>query len=185
MRGHKVAIRYSKSLLDLAVLTKELDVAYNDIKLIDKTLTEVREVKLMLKSPIIKQDKKFKILSEIFNGKIGPLVMSFLEILTLKGREKILHSICGHFVELYKIHNNIISAELTTAIEMGEEEKDLLKQVINKLGSGKIELNENIDPNIIGGFVVRVGDKQIDESLSKKLFKYKQELTENPYIVNL
>lgn len=185
MRGHKAAIRYAKSLLELGVLTKDLDKVYEDVLLLDKTLTEVREVKLMLKSPIIKQDKKFSILKKVFEDKIGPLTASFLEILTLKNREELLHTICQHFIDMYKAHKNIVTAEVVTAVNLDAETKDALIGVIKKMSSGSIELEEKINPDIIGGFIVRVGDLQIDESISKKLYKYKQELTENPYIVNI
>ena len=183
MKGSKASIRYAKSLLELAVFQNELEVVYEDVNTIFDTLSKNRELKLLLKNPVLKQDKKSAIMAKIFEGHLRPLAVSFVEILILKKREGLLTEICEHFIYMYKKHLNIISAEVKTAIELDEATREKLRAIVAKIDDGNIELHETIDPSIVGGFVVRVGDKQIDQSISSKLNKVEIEFSENPFIV--
>lgn len=185
MRGHKASIRYAKSLLNLALFQQEVDAVYKDVVLIKDSLRANRELKLVLKSPIIKQDKKSVILSKVFDGKLGPLTQSFIEILVLKKRESLLTDICNDYTKLYKHHKNIVIAEVRTAAPLSDKTKKSIGEIVKTIDAGNLEINEIIDPELVGGFIIRVGDKQIDESISTKLNELNREFSHNPYIVKL
>lgn len=185
MKAHKASIRYAKSLLNLAVMQNELDIVYSDVKLIEATLKQNRELRLVLNNPVVKQDKKSTIISKIFGDKIGPLSASFLEILVLKKRESIISDICHDFQKLYRKHLNIVNVSIQSATEINSEAKVKIKALIQELANGKIELEEVVNPQLIGGFSIKIGDMLIDETIASKLHQLKKEFSQNPYITKL
>jgi len=185
MRGHKASIRYAKSLIELALMQNVLEEVFKDITLIRSTLNENRALRVALKSPVIKQDKKTAILSQIFAKKLNALTEAFIKIVILKKRESALTDICNDYITLYKQHKNIVTAEIKTATAISENTKKEIKRIVHSIETGNLEITELIDKDIIGGFVIKVGDKQIDESISTKLNELKREFSHNPYIVKL
>ncbi len=182
MKEVRVASRYAKSLLGLAVEQKKLDKVYADMVLIKNTIEENRELELLLKNPIIKKDKKEKILTAIFAANIDTVSMMFINIITRKNRERILLDIAQAFIHQYKVYNNIVTAEVTTAIPLDEALKKELEQQIKKVEDGNIEIISKIDESIIGGIIVRVGDKQINQSIKYKLNQLRKQFDDNLYI---
>ena len=104
MRCHKASIRYAKSLIDLALSQEITEAVYKDVILIKESLRANRELVVMLKSPIIKQDKKSVILSKVFENKLSDLTQAFIKIIVLKKRESMLVDICNDYIQLYKEH---------------------------------------------------------------------------------
>ena len=107
MRQSRVTIRYAKALFQLVIEQDTLEQSYNDMVLLDGVCAESKELSLLLKSPIVKTDKKLKILEEIFGSKISKVTMSFINIITTKKRESLLMLIACSFITLYKTHNKI------------------------------------------------------------------------------
>ena len=115
MRNARVTVRYAKALYGLAIENKsELDV-YNDMQKLSNACRENKELTLFLKSPIIKTDKKLRILDQIFEKKISNISKLFLKIITQKKRESLLYDIANKFIEVYKKQNNIETANIITA----------------------------------------------------------------------
>ncbi len=177
----KVAKRYAKSLLDLAVEQNKLEEVKDDMQLIASTARANKDLIHMLKSPVIKTDKKVAILNQIFAGKIGTMTRHFIEIIARKKRENILSDIAHSFAELHREHHGILLAEITTAVPLDIESRNKAKRFIEKLSS-KVELNEKVDPDLIGGFIIRVGDRQYDESIASRVNALKRSFLKNPYI---
>ena len=185
MKSHKAAIRYSRAWLDLAIERGDVETCFADVNLILTVLSENIDLRIMLKSPVIKQDKKMNILNSIFGSHINELTLSFIRILVGKRREFLIQSICKSYVEQYKLHHNIVTAEIASATELDNEERNRLISIANGIDSGKIELNEEVNADLIGGFILQVGDKQIDESISRKLNNISREITKNHYVVKI
>lgn len=179
----RVASRYVKSLLDLAVTQGSLEKVHADMKLFDSTIESSRDLALMLKSPVIKHDKKLAILTAIFKGKVTDLTMAFIEILTRKNREPLLIEIANEFHNAYNVYKGIGKANVTTTVPMDENTRKqfiaIVKQLSNKT---EVELDEKIDKELIGGFILNVADKQIDASIKNQLKKLQLKFSENPYI---
>ncbi len=181
MRDIKVASRYAKSLLSIAIENNCLEEIYQDMFLINQVCLENRELVTLLRNPVVRGDKKFAILNEIFN-KINNVSKAFVKIIVAKGRENILMDIADAFLEAYKKHKNIQTAFVTTAIPLTTEQKQNIKQLIKKTNNSIIEFSEIVDPEIIGGIILRIEDKQTDESIKRKLQNLVMEFDKNPYV---
>ncbi len=185
MKGIKISSRYAKSLMILAMEKGELDAVYADMKLIDETIDSSREFSNLLNSPIVKPDTKVAILNKVFVGQIGQITHGFIKLLTEKGREGYLAEVAQSFVDQVKVHKHIVTAEVITAISMDENTRQNILRIAQNMKGGEIDLTEKVDNNLIGGFVLRVGDKMIDTSIAGKIRDLKREFDDNPYIPEL
>ncbi len=166
--------RYAQSLLEIAVDQNQLDAVYNDMHLIGTTISESKDLSILLNSPVVKSSKKNDVLNAVFGAKISDHTKKFLTLVTDRNRAALLEDIAYSFVNLYKEERNIIVAEVTSAVKLDDNQK---KNIIDLLKTdATIEMVEKIDPSIIGGFIVRVGDKQIDASILSELSNLKQAL---------
>ena len=184
MKDLKVSNRYAKALLELAVETNNLENCYSDMNTILTACQESKEFYLLLKSPIIKTDKKIIIIEEVFSNKLSDLTNGFIKIITSKKREAILDSVAKSFISLYKEKKNIISAKLVTATEIDNETREEVLDFIKKKGHKNVDLQEKIDKSIIGGAIINIGNKQIDASVSNKINEMKQNFSVNLYEQN-
>lgn len=172
-----VASRYAKSLLDLAVEKNQLDAVYADMLYVKEVCEQSKEFTQFLNSPIITVDKKVATLKIVFEGKLNAMTSGFISIVTSKHREAIIPQISSSFVEQYKIHKNILTAIVTSANGLDAATKQKALDLVKSQLNGEVELVEKIDANIIGGFILKIGDKQIDRSVSRQLVNLKKELT--------
>lgn len=178
----KVARRYAKSLLDLAKEKGELEGVNNDMKLLAEVCSSNHDLRVLLGSPIISSDKKLAILKRVFSGKISALSMSFFDIITRKGRESHLESIALEFTKIYKEYKGIQTAIVTSAVGLDDKLRSQVYNMIKESLNSEIELIEKVDKDLIGGFILRVGDKQYDASISRDLRLMRQELIDTSYI---
>ena len=182
MRNPKVAHRYAKSLLDLAQERNEQDAVLADMELVLSTIRESKDLDLLLHSPVIKSDKKEKILEAIFASRVSQLTIGFMRIMTSKGREATFEEIAEHYIHQIKINKGILTAEVITAAAADEATRKEIRERLNKLNpSGSVEITESIDPELIGGFVLKVEDKMIDASIRSQLRKLRREFTDTSY----
>lgn len=166
----RIAKRYAKSLLDLSVEQNSLDKTYKDLELILKVYRENRELSAVLRSPIVKFDKKRSILQAIFKGKVGELTLLFLNLICNKNRAAHLRAIAREFMVEYREHKGIQTASITTAVVLSQDMKEEILKIVKDIsGKNSIELEEKIDEDIIGGYILKVGDKQINDSIRGRL----------------
>ncbi len=178
-----VAYRYARSLMQLAQEHGAVDTVRDDLHLVANTTDGSRELQVMLKSPVIKGDVKLKVLGRLFGGQIGRISERFINILVRKGREGMLQEIAQAYQEVYRQAHNILMAEVRSAVPLTATAREQIKQMVQKRHPGKsITLSETVDPGLIGGAVVRVGDEQIDASVSRQLGELRRKFSENPYI---
>jgi len=181
MSETKVAKRYAKSLLDIGKENNNVDELYADITLLLSTMKANRQLSAFFKSPIINADKKDAVLKGLFDGKINKITLAFFGIITRKKREYFIEDIAKSFVELYRAYRHLQIAWLTTAIPADKEIKQNMLNLIAKTTSDTIELREIVDPSIIGGFILRWGDHQLDTSVTHKLHALRQDFKDNLY----
>lgn len=183
MSEFRAASRYAKSLLELAIEKGALDEVHNDMLLFHDVCKSNSDFLLMLKNPIIKHDKKKAILDQIFKGKVNDLTMAIFDIITRKNREPLLPAIAKEFHNLYNINKGIQLAKITTAVPLDSGLRTKLEALVKKISSkDKVELIEVVDKDIIGGYILKVGDRQLDESLRSKLKALEVKFSQNPYI---
>ena len=174
-----VANRYAKSLLQLSLEKGQLEKVYTDMQLVERVCEENREFINFLHSPIIKTDKKAAVIKEIFSGKVGEITSGFLHILTQKRRELYMGEIAKAFLSQYKLHKNILTAVFTSASGIDQTIKNKVLELVKQTTQGEVELVEKIDKNLIGGFVLTIGDKQVDASVSRQLNDLRKTFTGN------
>tara|TARA_B100000073_G_scaffold328054_1_gene314274 strand:- start:179 stop:736 length:558 start_codon:yes stop_codon:yes gene_type:complete len=182
MKQSRASKRYAKALLDLCIEHNLVEECYEDMMLIYNTCSNNKEFSAFLKSPIVKTDKKRKILFEIFDSKIQKNTNTFIDIIVSKKREPLLGQIAESFIELYKIHKNIESATVITASPLQEELKHQIEKYIKLKSNSKVEIKEVVDSAIGGGVIIRMRDKQLDASLKRAIKELKQEFNKNLYI---
>ena len=169
MSNSRVSLRYADSFLDLAVENNQLEVAHTDLKLVEKTIEDNRELELMLLSPLHNADKKEAVLTQIFQNKVQKETLTFIQLIVQKGREEQLKSIATTGIEGYRIRKNIVAVSVSSAVQLDDKLRaDVLKLVESKV-QGEIELVESVDTDLVGGFVVKIGDKMIDASVKRQL----------------
>ena len=172
----KVASRYAKSLIDLAVEGNTLEAAYNDMVLFKKVVDATPELEAILKNPIMPLDKKAGILNGIFADKVGKLTLTFFKTVVNKGRSVVLFATAKQFIHQYNVLKGIVTADVTTAIPLSATAKEEIVSIVKKeLGANQVVLNEIVNENLIGGFILKVGDKQFDASIASSLGKLKKE----------
>jgi len=183
MSDSRAASRYIKSLLGLAVEKGVLEEVDQDMQLFARICRENRSFEVMLKSPIIKHDKKKEILNKLFKGKVNALTIAILDILTQKNREALLPAIAADFHAAYNAYKGIGKATVRTAVPLDAKLRGEIVQMVKDLSDKKqVELVEVVDPELIGGFVLNVGDKQVDASVTNKLKTLQLKFKENTYV---
>lgn len=177
MSVKRVAIRYARSLFDLAKEQSALEGVYSDMDFFVKTCKENRKLEILLKSPLIPGDKKKKILDLIFEDKFHSLSMLIIDIIIRKKRENILSEIAQAFIELFNEEKGIITATLITAKPFSESMiKEITHTLSHQTGS-QIKIEEKTDMELVGGFIINIDNTQYDASVRGSLRKLKRELT--------
>jgi F-type H+-transporting ATPase subunit delta len=173
-----VGSRYAKSLIDLAQEQNNVDVIKADMDLFIHTLKANPELKAVLSNPIIAHSKKTKILDAVFLGKVNKVTISFFKLMVDKGRGEVLYTTAYEYVNLYNIKRHITKARVTSATALSAANKQTLIAELQTSIGGTVVLEDKIDPSLIGGFVLTVGDRQVDTSISASLKKLKKEFAE-------
>jgi F-type H+-transporting ATPase subunit delta len=183
MQNTRVASRYAKSLLDLAIEKGQLEEVYSDMLYLQQLNKASKEFLSLLRSPVVKADAKIKAINAVTNGKINDLTIAFTTLLINKTREADLPEVITSFIQQYKQKKNINTVKLTTAVPVSEEvKKQLVEQVTKTSNLQNIELEVTVDPNIIGGFVLQTGDKLIDASVAYDLKMISRQFENNDFI---
>jgi F-type H+-transporting ATPase subunit delta len=183
MPNPRLAGRYAKSLIDLAIEKNQLDEVYQDMLFLQKVCSDNKDFVSMLKSPVISADKKEKILEAVTKGKVTVLTALFNKLLVKKGREKYLPEIAKAFIQQYKDHRNIFSVKLTTAVPVSEELKNaILNKIRTETAMQHLELDTAVQEDLIGGFVLEIGDQLVDASISYDLNNVRKQFRNNDFI---
>lgn len=186
MPNPRLASRYAKSLLDLSLEKGQLENVYADMQWLQQVTKSNHDFVNLLRSPIIKADKKIKIVDAIVAGNVSTITLAFLRLLINKGRESNFPEITGSFISLYKSHKNIQTVKLTTATPLSETLKnEIINQVKKTGGFENIELETAIDSDLIGGFLLQAGDKLIDASIAADLRTIARQFENNDFIYKI
>lgn len=186
MPNPRLATRYARALIDLAVEKNSMEDTLADIKYMDSLCRNSDEFTNMLRSPVIKGDKKLSIITAVVGDSLKPLAQSFIKLLVSKGREENLPEIARAFVQQYKDLNNIKTVKLTTAGPVNDTlRKAIMAKVDATLPGATIELTEHIDEALIGGFVLQMEDKLFDASIRRDLHDVKAQFKKNIYVPEL
>ena len=177
----RVASRYAQSLLELAEEKGVLDQVEKDMNYFLSVCDASHEFVVVLNNPIIPHSKKKHILEALFTGKVNTITLSLFTLITQKNREAYLPAIAREFKTQFRVKKGIELAEVTTTYALSEEQRIQFISLVASHTSNKVELHEKVDAAILGGYILKIGDRMIDESIQNKLTRLKSKLTDNSY----
>lgn len=179
MSGSRAAIRYAKAILQEAGQSNTQDSIFEEMQTVNQTIMASKDLRNMLKSPIIKASDKKASLLKIFEGH-SETTKSFINVLVDNQRASILNDVTKSYIELYNEAKGVKMATVTTAVELsGELETKVLAKVKEITGSSQVTIENVVDPSIIGGFILRVGDLQYNASIANQLSNIKREFNKS------
>jgi F-type H+-transporting ATPase subunit delta len=171
-----VAARYAKSLIDLAKEQNVLEAVYQDMVLFKDTADKNRGLMLALKSPVVRHEKKAGILKALFEARVNAVSYAIFKIITRKNREAILDEIAAEFIKAYNLNQGIQKATVVTTTPLTDELRKQFTDIVTSATGRTVQLAEKVDPSLIGGYVLRIDDRQIDASLKSRLNELKLQL---------
>lgn len=181
MKSERIAKRYAKALFDFSLEKNLLENVYKDMTILKEVCANSKDFMHLLNSPVIIHSKKISVFKELFFEKLNPVSYHFLEILIKKRREMVIREISQEFVQLYKEHHKIKTVFLKTATVANEKNVLQLKEALSKNFTSSIELIQEINKSLIGGFVFKVDDLQYDASIRRNINRLKKEYNVNIY----
>ena len=169
---NSVTTPYAEAFLQVANETNQTEEIVSQAKEILLLIGDSPELEKALSSPILEKELKKKILIQLFSDKVNNSLLNLLKLLADRQRIGLLVPILERFLEIYRDNSNIALATVTSAVELSDEQKDLITQkIISIAGTEKLELVTKTDPSLIGGFVASVGSKVIDASIASQIRK--------------
>jgi len=179
MRGSRAAIRYAKAILQEAKASNSQEILFQEMQSVHQTIKGSRDLQLMLKSPIINTADKKASLLKIFEG-TSDTTKSFINVLVDNQRASILNDVTMSYIHQYNEAKGVKVAKVTTAVALsGDLETKVLAKVKEVTGSSQVTIENSIDPTIIGGFILRVGDLQYNASIANQLSNIKREFNKS------
>jgi F-type H+-transporting ATPase subunit delta len=183
MPNPRLAHRYAKSLIDLAVEQNQLELVFADMQYIQAVCKASRDFALLLSSPVVKGNKKIKVIEEVTKGNVSLITASFNVLLVAKGREGNLVEIAQAFIDQYNALKGISKVKLTTATVIRDDIKNTIAdKVAKEAGLGKIELETKVDESLIGGFILEFNNNLFDASIARDLRDIKKQFSKNAYV---
>jgi F-type H+-transporting ATPase subunit delta len=176
MSSTRAAIRYAKAILDLANSKSVATEVSQDMTLIANTIKENKELQDFIINPTLRNEVKNSALLEVF-ASVNGLSKGLFQLLFENKRFEILESIALEYNKLFDEANGIEVAKVTTAVAMTPELEAKVLAKIKEFSNKKVSIESTIDPTIIGGFILRIGDKQYNASVANRLQVLKRELS--------
>ena len=173
-----ISLRYAKALIELSNEKQSTDDVYSDMIELQNLLFESPELRNFLTTPQLDDRVKSRQIEKLFSGHFQDVTIKFLTLLVRKGRSKFIIYIVHQFVELYREQQGIMSAVIKTAVGMPDEMKQQITEKVRQAtGKNQIELTEQIDENLLGGFVLYYDGNCYDASIKNNLDKIRNILT--------
>jgi len=172
----RIAIRYSKALFELALEKKQLSDIESDLVSIKKQITESDEFQRYLLNPLVPAKSKTELLIKTFKGSIENLTMNFLVLTSSKRRSEFLKEIIEKFEVLALEHNEIIAAQVYSAVPLNSDQTDAIRFRLEKKTGKKVQLEEITEQSLLGGFIVKIRDSVIDYSLRRQMERLKDKM---------
>ena len=172
-----IAVRYAKALLESAIRLKLEDAIYEEMQTLSTNYIQVPKLRFTIDNPTLGNEKKLALLKTACGGDINDLTVRFLNLVFKEGRESSLQFMATAYLTLYRKHKNIIRGKLITAVPVSEETEAKMKQMVEKRTHGKVEFNTEVDPSIIGGFILEYNTYSLDASVKTKLKGVLHQLT--------
>lgn len=173
-----VSRTYSEALFEVALEEGKIDLFLDELNFVTETFKIHPEFFELFKTPLIRVDEKKKVLEEVFGGKLSKELNNFLKIIIDKRRGSFIEQIKGEYESIVNKHKGVVNAMAITAVPLSDEEKTTLKDKLSTLTGKTIKLTNKTDKNVIGGVLVKIGDKVIDGTIKGRLEEMKESLSQ-------
>ncbi len=184
MSDATVARRYAQALYQEAEATGQAERIDEDMKGVQESLDASRELDLFFRSPVIAREKKEAVIGKLFDGKVAPLIVRLMRLLVQKGREDILPAVVRQYSALRDEQLGVVEATVKTAMPMEYDETESLRKTLEARTGKSVRLRIEVVPELIGGAVVRIGDRVYDGSVQHQLESLRDQLEERAYLSN-
>ena len=171
-----ISVRYARALLKSATELKLEDQVYKEMQTLSRSFLEVPELRFTIDNPMLSKDKKLKLIVTACGENVGELTKKFVALVLKEDREKTLQFMAASYITLYRQQKNIIRGSLTTAAPVSKDTEDRMRRMVESKTKGTVEFKTEVDPNIIGGFILEYDTYRMDASVKSKLNKILIEL---------
>lgn len=168
---------YGDALFELAVEQDKVDALLEEIGQLQQVLSENEEFGRLMNHPKIIKEEKIQVAKNVFEGRMSDELLGFLTIIISKDRYRDIEAILDYFIAEVKQYKGIGVATVTTAVPLREEQcRKIEQRLLDTTSYTKMEMNYLLDKSLIGGMVIRIGDRVVDSSISTKLNELQKEL---------
>lgn len=164
-----ISVRYARALLKGSTEAKLEDTVYRDMQALATSYIKVPELRFTIDNPMLPKDSKFSLLQTASGGKPCDLTEAFLRLVLKEGRESVLQFMANSYITLYRKQKNVISGKLTTAAAVSPDTEQRMRQMVESKTNGTVEFETEVNPDIIGGFVLEYDTYRMDASVKTKL----------------
>ena len=164
-----ISVRYARALLKCSVDAKLEDKVYSEMQTMAQSFASVPELKFTIDNPMLSKENKAKLLTAAAGGEISELTRSFINLVLKEDREGVMQFMANSYITLYRKQKNIIRGKLTTAAAVTPAVEQKMRQLVENNTNGTVEFETEIDPDIIGGFVLEYDTYRMDASVKAKL----------------
>jgi F-type H+-transporting ATPase subunit delta len=171
-----ISVRYARALLKSATELKVEEKVYADMIMLAACYVEVADLRATIENPMLLRSEKVRLLTIALGPDANELSKRFIELVLKEGREKVLQFMANSYITFYREQKNIIRGKLTTAAAVSEATEQKMKQMVESRTQGTVEFNTEVDPSIIGGFILEYDTYRMDASVKTRLNNILSEL---------
>lgn len=164
-----ISVRYARALMKSATELKQEDKVYEEMQVLAQSYIQVPELRFTIDNPMLAQDKKQTLLETACGTEVSDLTKRFIALVLKEGRESTLQFMAASYITLYRQQKNITRGRLITATPVSPDVEAKMKQMVVSKTRGTVEFNTEIDPDIIGGFILEYDTYRMDASVKTKL----------------
>lgn len=164
-----ISVRYARAFLKCAIDMKQEEVVYKDMQVLSQSFIQVPALHSTIDNPMLGKEKKISLLLTACGGNVTALTQRFLQLVLKEDRENILQFMAASYITLYRQQKNIIRGKLVTAVVVSPETEGKVKAMVESKTHGTVEFNTEVNPDIIGGFVLEYDTYRMDASVKTKL----------------
>ena len=169
MLSNQLAATYAQAVFELAAGRNALDQVENELRHVEETIRGQADLATLMYHPRVPAAAKKETVEKVFGAGLTAFVRNFLFLLIDKRRESALPAIVRQYIKLANQARNIMEAEVTSAMPLTQEEEERLRGKLSQVTGRTILLKPSVDPSILGGVIVKIGDKLIDGSVVRQL----------------
>ena len=164
-----ISVRYARALLKSAVEQKQDETVYREMQLLAKSYVDVPQLRQTIAGPMLSKDKKEELLLTAVGGAPTTLTKAFIQLVLREGREPVMQFIANSYVTLYRQQKNVIRGRLITAARVSPVMEQKMRRMVESKTNGTVEFETEVNPDIIGGFILEYDTYRLDASVKAKL----------------